>query len=141
MKVQRLVVGKGKTSRPSDAEEWEKEYYEIEAVVEDPAELENAKVALKGLLDGWLSSSKPASKPSPKLPFDVSRIKWEKRSNEKGEFEVTEDYDSTDYKQLLKFLQEYAGGCINSKDSEGNTWFIWLYRNGSTIGRKKRKQA
>ncbi|MCJ7559549.1 hypothetical protein MUO79_02890 [Candidatus Bathyarchaeota archaeon] len=52
MKVQRLVVGKGKTSRPSDAEEWEKEYYEIEAVVEDQAELENAKVALKGLLDG-----------------------------------------------------------------------------------------
>ncbi len=59
MQIQRLVVGKGKTSRPSEAEEWTKEYYEIEALIEDPAELEIAKANLTGLIDGWLSKSKP----------------------------------------------------------------------------------
>jgi len=55
------VVGKGKTSRPSEAEEWTKEYYEIEAVIEDPAELEVAKANLTGLIDGWLSKPKPST--------------------------------------------------------------------------------
>lgn len=61
MQLQRLVVGKGKTSRPSEAEEWTKEYYEIEAVIEDPAELEVAKANLTGLIDGWLSKPKPST--------------------------------------------------------------------------------
>jgi len=33
VQLKRLVVGKGKTSRPGDAEEWNKEYYEAEDVV------------------------------------------------------------------------------------------------------------
>jgi hypothetical protein len=104
---------------------------------------------------GWLNSQEAGivklktqiakvlgeTKPSPKLPFDVSKIRWQDRENEKGKYQVSEDYNSLNHKALLKFLNEHAGGCINSKDSEGNTWFIWLYRNGSTIGRKKRKQA
>jgi hypothetical protein len=73
-------------------------------------------------------------KGSPKLPFDVSKIKWQDRENEKGKFQVSEDFNSVDHRALLKFLNEHAGGCINS---EG--WFYWIYRNGSTIGRKKRE--
>jgi hypothetical protein len=61
MQLQRLIVGKGKTSRPSEAEEWTKEYYEIEALIEDPAELEVAKANLTGLIDGWLSKLKPTT--------------------------------------------------------------------------------
>lgn len=78
VKVERLVVGKGKTSRPGDAEEWLKEYYEIEAVVED-AELEVAKANLTGLLDDWLTS-KPSSKPSAPLPQldpdELAKLPW-----------------------------------------------------------------
>ncbi len=76
MKVERLVVGKGRTTKPSDAEEWLKEYYEVEVAIEDPAELEVAKANLTGLIDGWLSSVRqrttgnqkaPASAPVPQL--------------------------------------------------------------------------
>ncbi len=80
MQVKRLVVGKGRTSRPSDAEEWIKEYYEIEAVIEDPAELEVAKANLTGLLDGWLSTSKKPFNPTPLLPQldpdELAKLPW-----------------------------------------------------------------
>jgi len=75
-----------------------------------------------------------------KLPFDVSKITWQDRENEKGKFQVSEDYDSVDHRALLKFLTEYAGGCINSKDAEGNTYFYWIYPSGSKIGRKLKKK-
>jgi hypothetical protein len=54
-----------------------------------------------------------------KLPFDVAKIPWIDRANEKGKFQVSEDYDNPDHKALLKFLNEHAGGCIQSKDGEG----------------------
>jgi hypothetical protein len=72
-------------------------------------------------------------KGSTKLPFDASKIAWQKRTGTKGEFELSEDYDNPEHKALLKFLNEHAGGCINS---EG--WFYWVYKNGSTIGRKRK---
>lgn len=73
MQIQRLVVGKGKTSRPSEAEEWTKEYYEIETLIEDPAELEIAKANLTGLIDGWLSKPKPTMTETQK-PQDIEAI-------------------------------------------------------------------
>jgi hypothetical protein len=84
LKVMRLTVGRGRTSRPSDAEEWTKEYFEIEMIVEDPAELEVAKANLTGLIDGWLSSSKhsqPAAKPAPRqeitmTPEEIDKLPW-----------------------------------------------------------------
>ncbi len=84
VQLKRLVVGKGKTSRPGDAEEWNKEYYEVEAVIEDPSELEVAKANLTGLIDGWLSSTpataKPATKPPAQLPQldpdELAKLPW-----------------------------------------------------------------
>lgn len=80
MQAKRLVVGKGRTSRPGDAEEWIKEYYEVEVTIEDPAELEVAKAELKGLIDGWLSVPKPPVKPSAHLPQldpdDLAKLPW-----------------------------------------------------------------
>jgi hypothetical protein len=74
------------------------------------------------------------AKPSAKLPFNASKIKWQDRENEKGKFQVSEDFNSLDHKALLKFLNEHAGGCLSSDGQ-----FYWVYRNGSTIGRKLRK--
>ena len=75
-----MVAGKGKTLRPGDAEEWTKEYYEVEVAIEDPAELEVAKANLTGLIDGWLSASKPAAKspaPLPQLdPDELAKLPW-----------------------------------------------------------------
>jgi hypothetical protein len=80
VKVERLVVGKGKTTRHGDDEEWIKEYYEIEVLIENPAELEVAKANLTGLEDGWLSGSKPALKPATPLPQldpnELAKVPW-----------------------------------------------------------------
>jgi len=78
MKIERLVVGKGKTLRPSDAEEWVKEYYEIEVIIEDPGELEVTKANIAGLINGWLSSPKPGAKaPLPQLdPDELAKLPW-----------------------------------------------------------------
>ncbi|MCJ7762032.1 hypothetical protein MUP38_01085 [Candidatus Bathyarchaeota archaeon] len=67
MQLKRVIVGKGKTSRPGDAEEWSKEYYEIEASIEDSAELESARANLCGLIDGWLSAHKQPATSAPKM--------------------------------------------------------------------------
>jgi hypothetical protein len=76
-----------------------------------------------------------SAKGSPKLPFDASKIKWQDRENEKGKFQMSEDYSSPDHKALHAFLNEHIPGkCVQS---EG--WFIWVYPNGSTIGRKLKK--
>lgn len=86
MQVKRLVVGKGRTSRPSDAEEWTKEYYEVEVTIEDPAEFEVAKANLTGLIDGWLSSRPTtAAKPSRQLPQldpdELAKLPWKTYKN------------------------------------------------------------
>lgn len=71
-----------------------------------------------------------------KLPFEVSKIKWQDRENENGKFQVSEDYNSTDHKELLKFLNTHAGGCITS-----NGLFYWVYKAGDRIGRKPSDQC
>lgn len=80
VQLKRVVVGKGKTSRPGDAEEWSKEYYEIEASIENSAELEAAKANLCGLIDGWLSPQRPATTATPKRtqlnPQELEKLPW-----------------------------------------------------------------
>jgi hypothetical protein len=108
-------------------------------------ETENVKEALAIFCDGVDAAVSalranlgvPTQKPvkgSVKLPFDPSKIQWQKRQGGKGEFELSEDFNSLDHKALLKFLSEHAGGCINS---EG--WFYWVFKNGSTLGRTQKK--
>ena len=101
---------------------------------------------LRTQIEKLIGASKPKTETKPQasadLPFDVSKIKWQDRENERGKFQISEDLNSLDHKNLLKFLAEHTSGkCVNSKDSEGRTWFIWTFPNGSTIGRKLRKEA
>jgi len=58
-RVTRLVVGRGRTSQPSETE-WAKSYYELEAIIVDPADLEVMRANMLGLIDGWLSSKPTA---------------------------------------------------------------------------------
>jgi hypothetical protein len=76
-----------------------------------------------------------ATSASPKLPFDVGKIKWQDRENEKGKFQVSEDYSNPEHKQLLRFLNEHVPSkCITSGE-----YFYWVYPSGAKIGRKVRK--
>jgi hypothetical protein len=70
------------------------------------------------------------TKPSTKLPFDMNKIKWQQKTGDKGDFELSEDYDCQDHKELLKFLAD-AGGRVRT---EG--YFVWTFVNMKTIGRK-----
>jgi len=80
VQLKRVVVGKGRTSRPGDAEEWSKEYYEIEASIENSTELETAKADLSGLIDEWLSPHEPAATATPKTPQlnpqELEKLPW-----------------------------------------------------------------
>jgi len=67
-----------------------------------------------------------------KLPFDVLKIKWQQRQNQKGPFEISEDYDNADHGALLKFLREHAGNCLVSQG-----FFMWVFPDLKTCGRKR----
>jgi hypothetical protein len=139
-KVSKIVVGKGKTTTNEKQSEWIKQYYEVEVLIEDESQIELARGSVETLLDSWLSGKsiveEPKLKGSTKLPFDALKIQWQDRENEKGKFQVSEDYNNPEHKALLKFLNEHAGGCVNS---EG--WFYWVYKAGDKIGRKLRQKT
>lgn len=92
MQIKRLVVGKGRTTRPGDAEEWLKEYYEVEVVIEDPSELEITKANIVGLLDGWLSKpfKPPAQAEAPHIPEfnpeELLKHEWKGRKTGEGQY-------------------------------------------------------
>lgn len=74
-------------------------------------------------------------KGSPKLPFDASKIAWQDRENEKGKFQSSEDTNNPEHKALLAFLNEH----VPSKCVQSEGYFMWIYPNGTTIGRKETK--
>jgi hypothetical protein len=49
-----MTVGKGKTVGDEKAGRWERQYFELEAEIEDESALELAKGSLESLLDMWL---------------------------------------------------------------------------------------
>lgn len=60
------------------------------------------------------------------------KIQWVITEGTKGSYERSEDVDSPDFKSLIKDLVQHDGKL--SKDGH----FYWLFKNGSTVGRKKR---
>lgn len=75
MRVTRVVVGKGLTSRPSEREQWFKQYYEIEFAINDDRETEAAKQSGVELINGWLSADKAVAA-IPKLTIDIEAQPW-----------------------------------------------------------------
>lgn len=71
-------------------------------------------------------------KPSAELPFKAEAIHWQQRKNQKGPFEISEDYENPDHKALLKFLTEHTGNCLVSQG-----FFYWVFPDLKTVGRKR----
>ena len=67
-----------------------------------------------------------------KFSRNPDNIKWEKAQGFRGEFERSEDLNNSEFKALLKDLAQHNGKLTR------NGWFYWTFRNGSTVGRKKR---
>lgn len=106
-------------------------FQELAEALVDYCNSQASHVKSKMLIQKVLGDTTPSSK----LPFDASKIHWQDRENEKGKFQMSEDYNNLEHKALLKFLHEHAGGCITSEGS-----FYWQYQDGATIGRKPQKK-
>lgn len=65
--------------------------------------------------------------------WNPSKIKWEQAEGNAGPYERSEDVNNLDFKALVKDLADHKGKL--SRDS----LFYWLFQNGTTVGRKKRK--
>ena len=132
-KVKKLTVGKGKTTGDEKASEWIKRYYEVEVEIQDEHDIEIAKASVEGLIDGWLTPSELTSQAQPQMEsYDMNKIKWEDREGGKGPFQKTDDVNSPDFKKLLRDLQTHKGKMRKAG------YFLWIFENGSTIGRKRK---
>ena len=130
-KVTKLTVGKGKTLADEKAGEWNRQYFEVEALIEDEHQLELAKNSLEALLDMWLRGeniSPPEEKPS----WDPEKIKWTQAEGSSGPYEKSDDVNSLDFKAMLKDLAAHKGRLTR------DGMFYWVFQNGTTVGRKKR---
>jgi len=67
--------------------------------------------------------------------YDMGRIKWMRTEGFKGEYERSEDVDNPDFKALLRDLSRHGGKMTR------DGYFVWVFRNGNTIGRKKRNKV
>jgi hypothetical protein len=65
--------------------------------------------------------------------WDANKIKWEQAEGSSGPYERSEDFNNTEFKEMLKHLAAHGGKMVCEGD------FYWLFRNGSVVGRKKRK--
>jgi len=67
--------------------------------------------------------------------WDPDKIAWTKEQGAKGEFEKSEDYNNPEFKAMLKWLNEHGGNALRAG------YLYWVYRNGATVGRKKRRSG
>ena len=135
-RVRKLTVGKGKTTTNMENNEWVKEYYELEFEIPDESEISIAKENAVELLNEWLGVSEAEEKQA-KWNWNPQAIKWVEAEGFRGRYERypaegVKPEGSKDYWAMLEDLKARNGKLTR----EG--YFYWLFRDGSTVGRKKR---
>jgi len=66
--------------------------------------------------------------------WDPCKIRWGKAEGNSGPYERSEDVNNLEFKAMLKDLAAHGGKMMY------DGFFYWSFRNGSTVGRKRRKQ-
>jgi len=143
--VVELVVTKGKTVKAPDREEWFRVEYSVKATVSCTEESHIAKAQLDAIVDAWLTNALPikgeaaptqeplpGKKQAEKPKWDPAKINWTETQGTSGPYQRSEDVNSLDFKEMLKDLTAHNG----KLSREG--YFYWTFKNGSTVGRKKR---
>jgi len=64
--------------------------------------------------------------------WDHERIKWQETTGPSEPFQKSDDANNPEFKAMLKDLQVHNGKMTK------NGWFYWVFKNGATVGRKKR---
>ena len=132
-RVKKLVVGKGRTISHEQNGEWVRQYFELEMDIPDEHELVTAKENAEGLLNEWLGIT--GETPQRKWSWNPDKIAWSMAQGSKGEYERSENADSLDFKALLKDLAEHKGNLTR------DGFFYWSFKNGATVGRKRKVKA
>jgi hypothetical protein len=60
------------------------------------------------------------------------KIQWSDKTGEKGPFQISEDANNPEFRELLKDLAAHKGKLFRDH------FFYWTFQNGSTVGRKKK---
>ncbi|MCR8488937.1 MAG: hypothetical protein NDP23_05245 [Crenarchaeota archaeon] len=98
---------------------------------------ENEDLALVALLEfldaveAGVSAAKQRIKEA-KISWNPDQIKWENAEGSSGQYQKSEDFNNPEFKAMLKDLQAHGGKLTR------NGYFYWVFKNGSTVGRKKR---
>lgn len=84
VKLTKIVVGKGKTTKPGDAEEWFKTYYELEAEVPEKytrESVEEVRLQMETMITDWLSEAEVGA--VPKLDIaEIDALPWKDRNRQ-----------------------------------------------------------
>lgn len=105
----------------------EERYIElVESIIDFTNGLEALAVNLRRQIQGF-------AKAEVKAKWDPGKIRWVESEGFKGPFEKSEDFNNSEFKCMLKDLAAHNGKLSR------NGFFYWVYRNGSTVGRKKRE--
>ena len=81
MSVRKIIIEKGKTSRPGIAEEWIRKSYSVEAEVPESytrETIEEMRRDLEQMIDGWLSEA-PTPAEAEILKLDIESLPWQRR--------------------------------------------------------------
>jgi len=132
--IVRLTVGKGKTSRPSESEEWVRDYYEMEAVIENPSDLEDMRANMRGLIEEWLSG-KTKTVPTPPDPETAyQNLPWTQGEGPRGPYQKVTDNGSDLFRHLKAQLEQNKGRLSLTSH------YYWLGTEGNIIFRRAKKK-
>lgn len=91
--------------------------------------LRDAATMIADAANEYLETKSPFSK------FDPNKIQWQPAEGHKGSYERSEDVNNPEFKAMLKELAAHGGKMTR------NGFFYWVWKNGSTVGRKKRNKG
>jgi len=83
-------------------------------------------------IEGGIAAARQRVKEA-KQVYNIEAINWEKAQGASGEYERSEDVNSSAFKALLRDVQRHGGKMIV------DDYFVWCFRNGTVLGRKLRK--
>ena len=81
-------------------------------------------------IEAGIQAARQLIKPH-KVGYDLDKIKWTSAEGPSGVYERSEDVNNEHFKALRKDLKEHNGKFRKA------SFFIWVFENGTTIGRKK----
>ena len=70
-----------------------------------------------------------------KVSWNPDTIRWTQTEGSSGPYERSDDVNNPEFKVMLRDLADH-GGKLSRRG-----YFYWVFKNGSTVGRKRRKRA